>query len=145
MKTIVALVDFSDVTAKVLKQAQTLAEAFRSQVILLRGLQKRPIVVDMGVASPTLLQTLTPEDIEADKARLRQLAEPLNSAGINVSIQQVPDASVEAIVEEAQRLKADVIIVGSHHHGTFYNLIVGSVTSGVLKRAHCPVLVVPND
>ena len=61
-----------------------------------------------------------------------------------MSIQQLPDATVEAIVEEAQRLKADMIIVGSHHHGTFYNLIIGSMTSGVLKRAGCPVLVVPN-
>lgn len=145
MKTIVALVDFSDVTAKVLNQAQTLAEAFHSHVILLRGLQKRPVVVDMGVASPTLLQSLTPQEIEADKARLQQLCEPMTRAGVNVSVQQLPDATVESIVEEAQRLKSDVIIVGSHHHGTFYNLIVGSVTSGVLKRAACPVLVVPND
>jgi nucleotide-binding universal stress UspA family protein len=145
MKTIVALVDFSDVTQKVINQARTLAEAFQSQVILLHGLSKRPVVVDMGVASPTLLQSLTPEDIEADKVKLQLLSEPMSSAGVRVSIQQVPDATVEAIVEEAQRLRADVIVVGSHHHGTFYNLIVGSVTSGVLKRASCPVLVVPND
>lgn len=145
MKTIVALVDFSDVTAKVLRQAQSLAEAFRSHVILLHGLQRKPVVVDMGVASPTLLESLTPEDIEADKAKLSNLAEPMKSAGIQVTIQQLPDATVEAIVAEAERLKADVIIVGSHHHGSLYNLVVGSVTSDVLKRAACPVLVVPND
>jgi len=145
MKTIVALVDFSDVTAKVLKHAQALAEAFQSHVILLHGLQKRPVVVDMGVASPTLLQSLTPADIEADKAKLLKLGGPMTSAGIQVSVQQLADATVESIVEEAQRLKADVIIVGSHHHGTFYNLIIGSVTSGLLKCAGCPVLVVSND
>lgn len=145
MKTIVALVDFSDVTANVLKHAQALAEAFRSHVIILHGLQKRPVVVDMGVASPTMLQNLTPEEIEAQRAKLRKLSGPIAGAGIKVSIEQLPDATVESIVEEARRLKADVIIVGSHHHGTFYDLIVGSVTSGVLRRAACPVLVVPGE
>jgi nucleotide-binding universal stress UspA family protein len=57
----------------------------------------------------------------------------------------MPDATVESIVAEAQRLNADMIVVGSHHHGALYNLVVGSVTGDVLKRAKCPVLVVPND
>jgi len=145
MKTIVALVDFSDVTAKVLQQAKTLAEAFHSHVILLHGLERRAVVVDMGVASPTILQDLTPEDIAEDTAKLLKMTGPVTDAGINLTIRQLPDSTVESIVEEAERLKADMIIVGSHHHGAFYNLIVESVTSGVLKHAACPVLVVPND
>ncbi|MEO8353471.1 MAG: universal stress protein, partial [Chthoniobacteraceae bacterium] len=38
---------------------------------------------------------------------------------------------------------ADMIVMGSHGHGSFYELLVGSVTSGVLRDARCPVLVVP--
>ncbi len=145
MKTIVALVDFSDVTAKVLKQAQTLAEAFRSHVILLHGLVGKPVVVDMGVASPTFHESLTPADIESDKAKLLELARPMTQAGLQVTVEQLPDSIPDTIVEEARRLQADMIVVGSHHHGPWYNLIVGSVTSDILKRAACPVLVVPND
>jgi len=35
-------------------------------------------------------------------------------------------------------------VMGSHGHGAVYNLLVGSVTAGVLKSAKCPVLVVPS-
>ena len=47
------------------------------------------------------------------------------------------------IAEEAKALKADYIVIGSHGHGAFYDLLVGSTTSGVLKKASCAVVVVP--
>jgi len=34
-------------------------------------------------------------------------------------------------------------VVGSHGHGAFYDLLVGSTTHGLLLRASCPVLIVP--
>jgi nucleotide-binding universal stress UspA family protein len=34
-------------------------------------------------------------------------------------------------------------VMGSHGHGSVYNLLVGSVTEGVLKAARRPVLLVP--
>ena len=145
MKTIVALVDFSDLTAKVLAQARIMAEAFKCRVVLLHGLERRPVVMDLGVASPTVLEKITPETIEADLAKLMPLAAPMKSVGIQVSVEQLSEATVDAILEEAQKLKADLIVVGSHHHGPLYDLVVGSVTAGVLKRATCPVLVVPKD
>ena len=35
--------------------------------------------------------------------------------------------------------------MGSHGHGAIYELLVGSVTEGVLRKARCPVLVVPSE
>jgi nucleotide-binding universal stress UspA family protein len=35
--------------------------------------------------------------------------------------------------------------MGSHGHGAFYDLLVGSTTQGVLKRATCPVVIVPTS
>jgi nucleotide-binding universal stress UspA family protein len=144
MKTIVALVDFSDVAPKVVKQTLALARAFGSEVILLHGLPHQPVVVDVGVAAPTIYRQPGEEEIRADEEKLRQLSEPLASAGVRLSLRQLRHATVEHIVQETERLAADIIIVGSHRHGTLYNLIVGSVTSDVLKHASCPVLVVPD-
>jgi len=36
-----------------------------------------------------------------------------------------------------------MIVMGSHGHGALYELLVGSITQGVLKAAKCPVVVVP--
>jgi len=70
-------------------------------------------------------------------------SEPLRTSGINVSIRQFYGVTIEQFVDEALRYEPDLIIVGSHHHNFFYNLLVGSVTNDVLMRAKCPVLVVP--
>ena len=142
MKAIVALVDFSDVSLGVLQQVRTLAQAFKSHVTILHGVYTIHAVVDLGVASPTIAQPPTPEAVRADLARLEKLTEPLRAAGVDLSLKQFHNTTVEHIVEEALRFEADVIIVGSHRHNSFYNLIVGSVTHDLLMRAKCPVLVV---
>lgn len=142
MKTIVALVDFSDVSTNVLKHVQNLAVACKSRVTLLHGIPKRPVVVDLGMASPAIPLEPTEMEVQADLARLDRLAEPLRASGVDVTLKQFHGATIEHIVEEALRLAADLIVVGSHHHSSLYNLLVGSVTHHLLARAKCPVLVV---
>lgn len=48
------------------------------------------------------------------------------------------------IPEQAVELNADYIVLGSHGHGAFYDLVIGGTASRVLKEAHCPVVVVPH-
>lgn len=49
----------------------------------------------------------------------------------------------EEILDQANELNADLIVMGTHGHGAMYNLLVGSVTKGVLKHSTWPVLLVP--
>ncbi len=46
-----------------------------------------------------------------------------------------------AIVEEAETVRADVIVVGSRGHGTIGSMVLGSVSAEVADHAHCPVIV----
>jgi nucleotide-binding universal stress UspA family protein len=48
----------------------------------------------------------------------------------------------DAIVQEALRYRADLIIMGSHGRTGFKRLLMGSVTERVIGQATCPVLVV---
>lgn len=145
MKTIVALVDLSDLTFKVLKQAHLLATAFHSEVIILHVLAKVPVVVDVGLASPVVAQDPSPAEVHRQTEQLFEMRDSLIKFGVRASVEQLADASVAAVLAETRRRNADLIILGSHHHSTIYHLLVGSVTSDVLKGAHCPVLVVPSD
>ncbi len=143
MKTIVALVDFSDVTARVIDQATQLARAFAARLILLHVVPEQPAVVELGIASPTVLQAPSEQRIEADYNALLELRNSLADSGVTISVQQLERASVGKVLELIQHLETDVIVVGTHHHSALYQFFVGTFTSDILKRATCPVLVVP--
>jgi nucleotide-binding universal stress UspA family protein len=143
MKTIVALVDFSDVTTQVVQHAQKVAQAFGSRLVVVHVLERRPVVVDLGIASPTIMQAPTEEAVRADQARLLDLQANLSSAGVTVETQQWNDLGADQVVEHLRRLTPDLVVVGSHHHGSLFKLLVGGLGSDLLKHAPCPVLVVP--
>ena len=143
MKTIVTLVDFSAVTARVIDQSQQMAKAFGAQIVILHAVPKQAVVLDLGVASPTVLQAPSAKKIEADYEKLVELRDGLASSGAAVSVCQLEEASVENLLGECQRLAADLIIVGAHHHGALYNWFVGGFTRDLLQQTVCPVLVVP--
>ena len=49
------------------------------------------------------------------------------------------------IIEEAEKLKADMIVMGKHGRTkTLRRLFIGSVAAKVVSHAHCKVLIVPN-
>ena len=49
---------------------------------------------------------------------------------------------MEGLLTEAERFKADAIVVGWRGHGAVRRLLAGSVSRGVARGATCPVLVV---
>jgi nucleotide-binding universal stress UspA family protein len=54
----------------------------------------------------------------------------------------VDKAPIDAITTEAQRFRADLIVVGWRGYGAARRLLMGSVSRGVVRRAECAVLVV---
>jgi nucleotide-binding universal stress UspA family protein len=49
---------------------------------------------------------------------------------------------VKEIVEYAEKMKIDMIVIGSRGVTGFKKLLLGSVASGVVTYSHCPILVV---
>ncbi|MGL1934987.1 MAG: universal stress protein [Fibrobacterales bacterium] len=50
----------------------------------------------------------------------------------------------EVILKEAERLEADMIIIGASHQNAFIEAIAGSVPLKILQNSTLPVLVVPD-
>ena len=93
-----------------------------------------------------LLQDIAEITAAGEKAaatRLASLQEKLRADGVASECVQVVGAPVSHIAAEAERVDADYIVMGSHGHTALYELLVGSTTHGILKRATCPVVIVP--
>lgn len=145
MNTIVALVDLTDATAKVIEHTQRMASAFASRVVLLHVVPPEPMVATLGAEAPVVPAPPSPERIQADKDALQEHLDVLTQGGLTVTALQFEGPIAETVVEEAQKLNADLVIMGSHHHNAFYQFFIGSVTSSILKRATFPILVLPPE
>lgn len=143
MKTIISLVDFSDVTARVIEQGTLMARTFGARLILVHVVPAEPAVVELGLASPTLLQPPSERRIEADYNQLLALRDSLADSGVAVSVQQLEQADIGKVLALCHNLEADLIVVGTHHHNALYQFFIGTYTADILKRAKCLVLVVP--
>jgi nucleotide-binding universal stress UspA family protein len=64
-------------------------------------------------------------------------------AGVEVDIVAELGQPYRHILDCADRLPADLIVMGTHGTGGFMHLVLGSVTERVLRSARCPVLTVP--
>ena len=145
MKTIVALIDLTEVTSKILNFAETLASALSSHVILLHVVPPVPLVATLGGEMPAIPEPLPPDEVEARKVQFQGMLDSLIQKGVNATALQFEGPVVGTVLEETQKLNADLVIMGAHHHHAIYNFFIGSVAAELLKRLPFPVLVVPTD
>lgn len=86
-------------------------------------------------------RTAFTEDAERDMAPLK--AEIEAAYGVSVHLHVVDGDPVPELLDLAGRLPADLIAAGSHGRGFLRRLLLGSVSTGLLRRAGCPVLLAP--
>ncbi len=142
MKTILTPVDFSPSTAHVIDAALVLTAGEASRIILFHVVQPPIVTSDYGLAMENVQEILAVSE-KAGARQLNHLAARLKAKGASVQVVQTTGSSVSQIVDHAAKLDADYIVMGSHGHTALYDLLVGSTTHGVLKKAPCPVLIVP--
>ncbi len=142
MKTILAPVDFSDVSDPVVSAAAALAKAVKARLVLLTVVQP-PVFTAEYTALMDNIAEITALGEKSAAKHLEKLQARLARDGVTVETVQFSGAPVVHIVEQAEKYDADYIVMGSHGHTAIYDLLVGSTTHGVLKRAKCPVVIVP--
>jgi nucleotide-binding universal stress UspA family protein len=70
------------------------------------------------------------------------LREGEGTRGVLVSTEVITGSPKRTIVEEAEGLGADLVVVGSHGYHTWERMLLGSVSQSVAAHALCSVLIV---
>ena len=137
--------DGSELSTLAIEHAINLARALKAKLTLLHvaGQYPPPMLVD-GTVFPTLPQD---EHEAATIKQSQQILDPLlaraREAGIECEASHEADSAAwHAIIATAERLRCDVIVMGSHGRSGFASLIMGSQTQKVLHHSNLPVLVV---
>lgn len=125
-----------------MSEAATLARALGGRVVLLTVIQP-PVITNEYAPLMENIAEITAAGEKAAAKRLAAIQDKLEAERLPVEVIQLNGAPVPQIADQAKKLDADYIVMGSHGHTAFYDLLVGSTTHGVLLRATCPVVIVP--
>jgi universal stress protein A len=119
------------------RKAVDLAKEFGAQLTVVHAVEHMTSYgAAYGIAAGADIEELL---LENAREGMNQLGQKLNLAESNCIVKVGPAKIV--ILEEAERLGADLIIVGSHgRHGV--RLLLGSTANAVLHGAKCDVLAV---
>lgn len=143
MNTVIAPIDFSRASRGVIDEAIRLARGVQGRVVVLHVVKPPVFASEVEpMAGPAL--EVTADFERAARVQLQQMQRRLMKQGISVETVCATGSPIRCIVEQAQSQAARYIVVGAHgRHNALRQLVVGGTASGVLKRAGCPVVVVP--
>ncbi len=134
-KHILLAVDFAKGSHKVVERAKKMMAETGAKLTLVHIVEQAPTYAYgyVGIAD------IEEELVEAAQKNLAKVGKEL---GISEADQRVGVGTTKALILQfAEELKVDLIILGSHgHHGL--SRLLGSTANAVINSAHCDVLTI---
>lgn len=144
MKKILVPIDFSKKSEYASKMAARIAKKTGGTIYLLHMIELPTGIVDMGAGSNFSI----PESmlyLRKVKERILKFKESFFSDSTEVQYSIRFQNPFQGILKYADKIEADIIIMGSKGHSDFEEILIGSNTEKVVRRATIPVIVVKRD
>ena len=143
MKTIqriLVAVDFSKHADQALEAAVELTKQFGAELHLVHALDVR---VSLMTPYEAVIRAAFVEDArDAAASKLDVLVQKLATGGVRASVHLTEDPAASAIVDLAEKIGADLIVMGTRGHTGLTHVLLGSVAERTLRHAPCSVLTV---
>lgn len=97
-----------------------------------------------GLVTPNAIKNVLDKSKQEAQKWFDDIGKNAVANGVKLSTEVVasPTSVVPAIVDYAEKNKVDLIVVGTRGRSGFTKLLLGSVASGVVTYASCPVMVI---
>lgn len=143
IRRILCPVDFSDHSRRALDHAMAIARWYESAVTVMHVFSAAP-VTSFG-PGPVVFEPIVLTQVDRDQllADTKAFAETEGAPGVTIEAVVREGNPAREILEQANRMTADLLVVGTHGRSGFERVLLGSVAEKVLRKAACPVLTVP--
>ncbi len=127
--------DFSTHAQHALEYALELAKRLQARLTLLH-------VVHIPPLGEVDVSTYMHEVDAVARQSMQPYVQRLKEAGVEGTARIVHGVPWQQVVDTAQDIHADLIVMGTHGRTGLQHVLLGSVTEKVVRHAPCPVLVV---
>ena len=152
IKRVLIALDYEKSATKVASGGYSLAHALGAEVVLLHVIndpiyytntEYSPITGFGGLDPGGFTETLSEKDLKkASNYFLERIKNHLGDEGIIDIITEEGDFP-DAILKVAERVKADLLVMGSHSRRGLEKILIGSVTEKVLNSSSIPMYIIP--
>lgn len=142
MKNILVPMDLKVETSRVLDSATQVAQAFGAKLWLLHVAAPDPDFVGYE-AGPQYIRDVRAEALKEERAKMHRMVAELAVSKIETQPIMVMGPTVETILGEAERIHADLIVMGTHGRRGLAKAFLGSTSDDVLRANRFSVLIVP--
>lgn len=133
-KSVLIPIDFSELSYQALVPAKELVEDSSSLKLI-------HVLAPLHPADPAAMWDTISDDDRKQKVQTFTL-DKLNEMGYdNIHIEVVIGDTTSKIVDYAQEIDADLIVMPSHGRKGVSRFLLGSVAEHVVRLSHCPVLI----
>jgi len=141
LRRILVPLDFSGKSRQALEFAVPLAEQYGGKIFLIHAVE--PVYAYPYGSAEMGVSPLDPRPIvEASEKRLSTLARELVPPGLLGKTLVRTGRAYPEIIDAADELEADLIVIATHGFTGLKHVFVGSTAERVVRHAHCPVLTV---
>ena len=100
-------------------------------------------VADFSKSKNEMLHAQGKESLELSRRKkLQPVEDIITQKNVDYEVKILHGQPGQTIVDYAKEEKADIIVIGSRGLNAFQELVIGSVSQLVVKKATCPVLIV---
>lgn len=146
IETILVATDFSETAKKAMETAVDMARHFEAQLIILHAYNVEiPIASPMMTGGYVLPDGFFEEIGKQARLQVEAAAQEISDKGVAAIGIAIDEPAALAIVDEATRRDADMIVMGTRGLTGLKHLALGSIADKVVRTAPCPVLTVGHD
>ena len=139
-KHILVATDGSDLATDAVKQASQLAQTLKAKITIVTVSSMPSMFFGPDVWSPIMYEDIAKAIVEHSEATLQKAAKLCTGDVDTVAVENA--SAADGIVETAERVGSDLIVMGSHGYRGINRLLLGSQASKVLSLAKGAVLIV---
>jgi nucleotide-binding universal stress UspA family protein len=142
--TILIAIDLSSLSWKIIEMAKKMLNPSKNcHFWLIHIANPEPDDFVSFEPGPQEVRDAQASDLHQQHQMLQAYADRLRASDLTCTALQIQGAYADKILEEAEKLKADIIVIGSHGKGMVKQLIFGSTSNILIQHTHIPVLVIP--